>query len=121
MVKEDKSLPLFSTRHLIAQTGQNENFQPNCNCRGSNAPPACPKAVEGATTRLLVAPLAPGSSKFVRLNRLNDSARNCTLTRSVMWKFLIIDISTPKLFGPRKVFRPKLPTQPGHGRVKNPT
>src|SRR5437667_10205317 len=39
---------------------QNESFKPNCNCRGSKAPPASPKFVEGPTTRLLTAPLAPG-------------------------------------------------------------
>src|SRR6478752_7420130 len=83
--------------------------------RASNAPLAPPKAPE--LILFCPAKLAPGSLKFTLFSRLNDSARNCTAARSVILKFLNRDMSMSKKFGPVKVLRPRLPTQPRQGLV----
>src|SRR5262249_53875973 len=81
-----------------------------------NAPPACPKVP--LVTRLLVESCEPGNWKLVWFSTLNTSQRNCSPTRSVTLMFLNSETSALKYFGPTKVFLPRLPAQPAHGRVK---
>src|SRR3954471_10737407 len=64
---------------------------------------------------LIIAPPDPGIGRLTRLKRLNISARNCRLTRSVIAVFFTAAKSTEAKPGPRNVFRPRLPKVPGAG------
>src|SRR6516164_761216 len=61
---------------------------------------------------LSVLPEVPGWSNWMRLNTLYTSARNCTLTRSVMCVFFIRFKLVLKYLAPVKVFLPKFPGLP---------
>src|SRR3954454_5597240 len=64
------------------------------------------------------APPDPGIGRLTRLKRLNISARNCRLTRSVIAVFFTAAKSTSANPGPRNVLRPRLPNVPEAGCAK---
>src|SRR5438067_12017730 len=56
-----------------------------------------------------------GFSQFGWLKRLKNSVRNCSLTRSVTLKSLLMPESIFQITGPRKALRPVLPYAPAAG------
>src|SRR4051812_47033511 len=76
---------------------------------------------------LKMRPATPGQStqgfgwpRFVWFVKLNDSARNCTLIRSVTAKVLKNDMSSWAKCGPQRALRPTLPCTPLCGRCHAP-
>src|SRR5260370_29279062 len=59
----------------------------------------------------------PGLARFVRLNRLNISARNCTLMPSRMYVFFTRAASTVANAGPRNTLRCSVPKLPAGAAV----
>src|SRR5438128_321681 len=83
---------------------QNIRLRASCRIRGSPAEVILPKP--GVPT------VPPGLEKFTLLNTLKNSARNCSLARSVMLVFLIRPRFVLKNRGPRRIFLPELPNVP---------
>ena len=85
-------------------------FAAICMLNGSPGPsPGAPlkSPIVSFTTPFEPTDPAP-DAKFMRLNKLNISARSCNFTRSFMGMFLITDRSTSANPGPVKAFRPRL-------------
>ena len=60
---------------------------------------------------------ALGRPNATVLVRLNASARNCSLIRSVIVKLREIETSRSCKAGPRSVLRPEFPKTPGAGKL----
>src|SRR3954471_16485289 len=76
---------------------------------------------------LKMRPLTPGLStlplgcpRLVWFVKLNDSARNCAFTFSVIAKVLKNDMSSCPKCGPHRALRPTLPCTPFCGRCQGP-
>src|SRR5262249_39042711 len=97
--------------------GQNSSRSPNCHWRmtASGAMLVILAAVPGQSTHVF------GLARFTLFVMLNDSARNCALTRSVTAKFLKSERSNCEKDGPSSRFRPTVPNVPRCGRRHGPS
>ncbi len=77
------------------------NFSASCRIRGS--------AAEVIRPKFGFPSVPPGLEKFTSLNRLKNSARNCTLARSVMLVSLIRLRSVVKARGQNRISLPEFP------------
>src|SRR6266567_7886271 len=75
---------------------------------GFRAHPGKPGVVGGGTDSAVQMPPS-GLAKFGWFRMLNKSARSCSFTDSVIWKFFIPDMSHWKKPGPRSALRPTVP------------